>query len=502
MPVPRYDIDSAPQFNQIPRLDFADYHASEKAMLDIARAGSEVAAVASDTVDKAGQMYINNMQADTIVSMAKIKADHAGDPEGLRKAMGSYIDGVTQSIPFIFDKSGIKAHLSTQAAQDYVEAVRAQNSAQNTATAKSFDTAIKATDFMLDNINYRDAQDPLSQHIVTTTLQAQGENYRRAVASGFMSQGQADLAVAQQTLKFKINMALGAQQNDKDPAGFALKVRFGQTGNENYDHFPSTVVDMITEKGSMLAAAQANYNNQKKQDTVAATIQERQDAEIGLLKNPLSQTTTAGQAMVYSINNKFTSSEDYVRTAHINEFLKTFGDAKWQVTDPKVYAQAKADIGNGNISPDQLLQLHGNGLSTTSYLQLLGEQTAYKTVLDQRPIFTTIKNEMATITANAPINNYWWNKPSDAVSKPDIQQRADDFMVELQTKVVDGTLKSDEDIQKFWNMHKPTLQTLMSTSSQIHTRFKTKEDIGNAVMQRQLDPLTAEKLLDQGNFDK
>ena len=470
--IPRYDPQPTGKMTAIPSVSFVGEEAAEESMLKIAASGYRLAQAGEEMRANAEQQYMDGLEVDVITNFSRIEADHKGDPEGLKKNLGGYIDSVVSNIPFAFDKSRMKNALSKQAARAYASAVTSaasagQASARAEAKARNELIQTQIQDFGMPK---NDADKEALADLVAT-YKAGLDNQVRA---GVMAPSEVTLHLYKLQQEQTMSMAVDFIQHSDNPSREMYAIFDGRSTVPEFNKMAPEDRQKLLAKVQQLTTLQQSILSVPKNEALLTNQLERKSFLTSLLSDPATIKTSQGEQMYDALVNKLATTEDVEEAQHVRHFFENLADPRYQKSEAKVFDEARSAVEQHNISDTQLLRLHGEGLSTQDFLQLKEMKAQSEQLLNKADYDSFFQQVSSTVQGK--INPSFWQQVK-SLSFGGVKYDAN--QVDLATKslfkdfhegLISGAIPhTNQGVQDFWEKRKPGFLQSIGTADKEQT---------------------------------
>lgn len=491
MSVPRYNPETTGRMTSIPTISFVGAEAAENTMTELARSGYRLAQAGEEMRSAAEQKYMDSLEVDVTTNFAKIQAQHKDDPEGLKKNLGSYIDSVVANIPFAFDKSQMKNAMAKQAARAYATSVAAlAGKEQTSARAEA-----KARNELLEQ-DIVDMGIPVSEadkELLSQRVAVYKAGIASQIKSGILAPSEGELKFREFEGKMKASMATSYVQQSENPARAFYDVMAGNTPHPELNKLTPAEKQKLLGQAQALTTMQQNVVSMSKEKTLTDNRDNRNLAMAALLADPTSIATAEGRANLDTIMNKTVSAEDVTEAAHMKDYMDHWGDKRYQQSDPNIYEAVEAAVAQRQISDSQLLQLHGQGLSTEDYVKLKNMKDSTNATMDSAT-FSDVQSQVDSMIKElkepgilAQAKALIFGKANFDATQAELATKS--FYKDLNEGWLDGTIPhTKQGIQEFFEQRKPGLLQAFGVGS--NQKDKPIQDAGTKVLQQDVDLTT------------
>jgi len=388
--VARFDVlgGSGANFRNVRRVDFAGFRAQAEGFHSLAREAQRTQQTFQRIEENAVRNAMAQRDIDLDLKVQEVREDNRLNPGGFLTSMETYVNTTADELPDNMRNDYLlRAWQKTAAAfiqerRKFMQNQVEMNERESNAFIELHENRLKSygapdNDIELDLLE----QD---QAIYDVFVNAE-------VEAGLITPSEAELRKQELNEEMQAGYLLDKMQNSDQPLDLLLDVLDGNTDDPVLQDLTPMAKQKALSQGQQLFNAIQQIEQRNERVLTEAVNAQKTTHVDNVYTNP---TSPSALDSMETLKRLATTPEERIKLQKLDEFIAEAETARYNTTDAEIEFQVEGKLARGELTQNELDDLHGNGLSNSDFNKYRAKLDNQREGLVSSPTYRLVQERM------------------------------------------------------------------------------------------------------------
>lgn len=388
--VARFDVlgGSGANFRNVRRVDFAGFRAQAEGFHSLAREAQRTQQTFQRIEENAVRNAMAQRDIDLDLKVQEVREDNRLNPGGFLTSMETYVNTTADELPDNMRNDYLlRARQKTAAAfiqerRKFMQNQVEMNERESNAFIELHENRLKSygapdNDIELDLLE----QD---QAIYDVFVNAE-------VEAGLITPSEAELRKQELNEEMQAGYLLDKMQNSDQPLDLLLDVLDGNTDDPVLQDLTPMAKQKALSQGQQLFNAIQQIEQRNERVLTEAVNAQKTTHVDNVYTNP---TSPSALDSMETLKRLATTPEERIKLQKLDEFIAEAETARYNTTDAEIEFQVEGKLARGELTQNELDDLHGNGLSNSDFNKYRAKLDNQREGLVSSPTYRLVQERM------------------------------------------------------------------------------------------------------------